>query len=61
MQTEYDIVVSAFDGMTKLAKALEAPPSTVFSWRKSGIPPSRMAHIRLVAKERGITLPASSA
>lgn len=57
MQTEYDIVVKAFEGMTKLAQALEAPPSTVYSWRKSGIPASRMAHIRLVARERGIALP----
>ena len=61
MQTEYDIVVEAFGGMTKLAQALEAPPSTVFSWRNSGIPASRMAHIRLVAKDRGIELSGQSA
>ena len=57
MTKRYEDVVAAFGGMTKLAQALEAPPSTVFSWRKSGIPASRMAHIRLVAKERGIDLP----
>lgn len=58
MANEYETVVTAFGGMTKLAAALEAPPSTVFSWRKSGIPQSRMAHIRLVARDRGIALPA---
>jgi len=61
METQYETVVAAFGGMTKLAQYLEAPPSTVFSWRKSGIPASRMAHIRLVAKERGIKLPRGAA
>ena len=58
MQTEYDKVVAAFGSMTRLAEALEASPSTVNHWRKSGIPPSRMAHIRLAAKHLKIVLPA---
>ena len=57
METQYDLVVKAFGGMTKLAEALEASPSTVNHWRKAGIPPSRMAHIRLVAAQRKIALP----
>lgn len=58
MDTAAIEIIDALGGTTKLAKALEAPTSTVFSWRKIGIPPSRMAHIRLIAQVQGVELPA---
>lgn len=35
----------------------EAPTSTVHSWKENGIPGSRLAHLRLVAREVGKPLP----
>jgi hypothetical protein len=52
-----DAIIDALGGTTKAARLLEAPISTVNSWRRIGIPPSRLAHIRLVAKVNKITLP----
>lgn len=60
MQTEADIILDALGGTSAVAKMTEAPVSTVHSWRKIGIPQSRMAHLKLIAEVRGITLPASS-
>jgi hypothetical protein len=57
MQTYADQVIDALGGTTKVATDIEAPTSTVHSWRKIGIPSSRLAHLRLLAKERGIELP----
>lgn len=54
-------VIEAFDGPTKLARLIDAPTSTVFSWRKIGIPPSRLAHIKLVAQMHGVDLPREAA
>ena len=57
MRTEADIVIDHLGGTSAVAKLIEAPTSTVHSWRSIGIPPSRLAHIRLVAKAAGKTLP----
>lgn len=50
-------VISHFGGTSALARLIHAPVSTVHSWRSIGIPNSRLAHIRLVAKEQGCPLP----
>jgi hypothetical protein len=50
-------IIDALGGTTVVALAIEAPTSTVHSWRKIGIPRSRLAHLRLLAEAKGITLP----
>lgn len=55
--TYADQVIDALGGTTEVANAIEAPTSTVHSWRKIGIPSSRLAHLRLIAKDRGVALP----
>lgn len=55
--TYADKVIDALGGTTAVASAIEAPTSTVHSWRKIGIPPSRMAHLRLLAASQGKELP----
>lgn len=40
-----------------MAKLIEAPVSTVHSWRSIGIPASRLAHLRLIAEKQGKPLP----
>lgn len=57
MRTEADIVIDHLGGTSAVAKLIEAPTSTVHSWRTIGIPSSRMAHLRLVAKSIGKPLP----
>ena len=57
MQTYADQVIDALGGTTAVATAIEAPTSTVHSWRKIGIPPSRLAHLRLIANSTGVELP----
>lgn len=61
MHTYADQVIDALGGTSEVARAIEAPTSTVHSWRAIGIPPSRLAHLKLVARERGITLPEPAA
>lgn len=51
-------IIEALGGTKAVALATEAPTSTVQSWKKIGIPPSRLAHLKLIAEVRGITLPA---
>lgn len=57
MDKNADALITALGGTTAVAKLLSAPPSTVHSWRKNGIPRSRMAHLELAAKAEGIALP----
>lgn len=57
MQTYASRVIDALGGTTAVAIATEAPTSTVHSWRSIGIPPSRLAHLRLIAQQKGINLP----
>lgn len=59
METFADQVIDALGGTTAVATAIEAPTSTVHSWRKIGIPASRLAHLRLLAEQRGVALPAA--
>ena len=57
MQSFADQVIDALGGTTAVATAIEAPTSTVHSWRTIGIPNSRLAHLRLLAEQREIALP----
>ena len=50
-------VIDALGGTSAVAKLIDAPTSTVFSWRKIGIPQSRLAHLKLVADAAGKSLP----
>lgn len=58
MNTVAIAVIDHLGGTYAVAKMIEAPTSTVHSWRKNGIPRSRMAHLRLAAKDAGLELPA---
>lgn len=55
--TYADQVIDALGGTTEVARLIESPISTVHSWRKIGIPPSRLAHLKLVADQLGKELP----
>jgi len=55
--TYADQVIDELGGTTEVARLIEAPTSTVHSWRKIGIPPSRLAHLKLVAASLGKELP----
>jgi hypothetical protein len=57
MQTYADQVIDALGGTTAVATAIDAPTSTVHSWRKMGIPSSRLAHLKLLAEKARIELP----
>lgn len=48
MDNVTDLLIDALGGTTAVATGIHAPTSTVHSWRKNGIPPSRLAHMRLV-------------
>lgn len=50
-------VIDALGGTTAVARKAHAPTSTVHSWRTIGIPPSRLAHLRLIAQAEGVELP----
>ncbi|WIW88988.1 hypothetical protein K3M67_03120 [Sphingobium sp. V4] len=57
MSNEADTIIDGLGGTTAVAKMMSAPISTVHSWRKNGIPPSRMAHLRLVVAAEGLAWP----
>ncbi|MGF7152488.1 hypothetical protein [Novosphingobium gossypii] len=52
-----NIVIDHLGGTSAVSKMVEAPMSTVHSWRKNGIPRSRLAHLRLAAKADEKPLP----
>jgi hypothetical protein len=57
MDTFADQVIDKLGGTTAVATAIDAPTSTVHSWRTIGIPKSRLAHLKLIAEQRGVELP----
>jgi hypothetical protein len=57
MQTLADIIIDTLGGTTEVSRKTRAPVSTVHSWRKNGIPPSRMAHLEMIAEAEGKKLP----
>lgn len=50
MDTPAAKLIDAFGGTSKTAKLAGLPISTVHSWRTNGIPQSRLAHLKLVAR-----------
>jgi hypothetical protein len=52
METAASILIDALGGTTAVARMTDAPVSTVHSWRKNGIPRSRLAHLRLLNQHR---------
>lgn len=50
METPASKLIDAFGGTSATARLAGLPISTVHSWRKNGIPHSRLSHLRLVAK-----------
>jgi hypothetical protein len=61
MEHSAPYVIDALGGTSAVARLIQAPVSTVHSWRKNGIPPSRLAHLKLVASTQGIALPSQAA
>lgn len=53
METQADKIIDGLGGTSAVAKMLNAPVSTVHSWRKNGLPPSRLAHLKLAAHVAG--------
>jgi hypothetical protein len=51
MATEADLIIDGLGGSTAVARMMDAPLSTVHSWRKNGIPRSRLAHLKLLARD----------
>lgn len=50
MENNASKLIDAFGGTSKTAKLSGIPISTVHSWRTNGIPESRVAHLRLMAR-----------
>ena len=57
MSTEAETIIDGLGGTSAVAKLIEAPISTVHSWRKIGIPRSRLAHLRMAASAAGKVWP----
>ncbi|WP_445326761.1 carph-isopro domain-containing protein [Sphingobium sp. AN558] len=57
MHTEADLIIDGLGGTSAVAKLIQAPTSTVHSWRKIGIPASRMAHLKLAARSAKMPWP----
>lgn len=56
-----DQIIDALGGTTAVSRMTLAPLSTVHSWRKNGIPISRLEHLKLVAEMKGLKLDWSTA
>ena len=61
MSTEADMIIDGLGGTSAVAKMMSAPVSTVHSWRKNGIPSSRIAHLKLIVQAEGLAWPLDSA
>jgi hypothetical protein len=60
MQKAADII-NALGGTVAVATALSLAPTTVSSWKSSNsIPKWRMPGVRLLAKDKGVELPAEA-
>jgi len=49
-------VIASLGGIAAVARMIEGSTSTVHSWTVSGIPRSRLRHLKLEAKEAGIVI-----
>lgn len=56
MQTYSDRVIDAMGGTTVVSGLTKAALSTVHSWRKNGIPESRLEHLKLIAARDGVVI-----
>lgn len=61
MNHQANTIIDALGGTSAVASMIEAPVSTVHSWRKIGIPASRMAHLKLAAQVAGKEFPEPAA
>jgi hypothetical protein len=57
MSDEANHIIDGLGGTTAVSRMTLVPPSTVHSWRKNGIPLSRLAHLKLAAKAEGLPWP----
>lgn len=57
MSDEANRIIDGLGGTTAVSRMTLVPPSTVHSWRKNGIPLSRIAHLKLAAQAAGIPWP----
>lgn len=57
MSTEAINIIDGLGGTSAVARLIEAPISTVHSWRRIGIPRSRLAHLRIAARDAGLEWP----
>lgn len=53
MQRLTDAAMEALGGTTAVATLIKAPVSTVHSWKRKGISPARLDHLRLAAAAAG--------
>lgn len=56
MTSVADRIIDALGGTTAVSRKAETPLSTVHSWRKNGIPQSRLAHLKLIASAEAIAI-----
>jgi hypothetical protein len=56
MDTPASKLIDAFGGTSATARIAGLPISTVHSWRRNGIPQSRLSHLGLVARSEGLAL-----
>jgi hypothetical protein len=56
MKTFADNVIDALGGSTAVSRKTGAPLSTVHSWRRNGLPPSRLEHLKLIAAQDGVAI-----
>jgi len=49
-------VITTLGGSTAVSRMIEAPVSTIHSWKTNGIPASRLAHLKLAARHEGIAV-----
>lgn len=53
MQRLTDKAMTDLGGTTRVAEMVEAPMSTVHSWKRKGISASRLAHLKMAAHAAG--------
>lgn len=59
MSKEANIIIDGLGGTSAVHRMTGTPMSTVHSWRKNGIPLSRLNHLKLAAKVEGVEWPIS--
>lgn len=57
----YRTTIKAFGSLSKTARAVGWPVTTVDSWKRNGIPPWRWDALREAARKSGVRLPKNQA